>query len=40
MLFGYVRVSSKDQNPERQIEALKNYSKEPNVKFKCNKLQT
>ena len=25
MIFGYVRVSSKDQNPERQIEALKGY---------------
>lgn len=28
MTFGYIRVSSKDQNPERQIEALKNYSKD------------
>ena len=28
MIFGYIRVSSKDQNPERQIEALKEYEKE------------
>lgn len=28
MLFGYVRVSSKEQNPERQILALKEYFKE------------
>lgn len=28
MVFGYIRVSSKDQNPERQIEALKEYEKE------------
>lgn len=27
MIFGYVRVSDEDQNPERQIEALKEYSK-------------
>lgn len=25
MIFGYIRVSTKDQNPERQIEALKEY---------------
>lgn len=24
-VYGYVRVSSKDQNLDRQIEALKNY---------------
>lgn len=28
MIFGYIRVSSKDQNPQRQIEALKEYEKE------------
>lgn len=28
MIFGYIRISSKDQNPERQIEALKEYEKE------------
>ncbi len=28
MIFGYIRISSKDQNPQRQIEALKSYSKE------------
>lgn len=28
MIFGYIRVSSRDQNPERQIEALKEYEKE------------
>lgn len=28
MIFGYIRVSSKDQNPERQVEALKNHEKE------------
>lgn len=28
MIFGYTRVSSKDQNPDRQIEALKEYEKE------------
>lgn len=27
MIFGYIRVSSKDQNPQRQIEALKEYEK-------------
>ena len=25
MIFGYIRVSSKEQNPERQIQALKEY---------------
>lgn len=30
MIFGYIRVSSKDQNPQRQIDALKEY--EPNLK--------
>lgn len=28
MIFGYVRVSSKEQNEERQIKALKDYCKE------------
>ncbi len=28
MVFGYVRVSSKEQNLDRQIKALKNYSSE------------
>lgn len=28
MIFGYCRVSSKEQNEERQIEALKQYCKE------------
>lgn len=28
MIFGYIRVSSKEQNPERQIKALKDYEKE------------
>lgn len=28
MIFGYIKVSSKDQNPQRQIEALKEYEKE------------
>lgn len=28
MIFGYVRVSSKEQNEERQIKALKEYCKE------------
>ena len=28
MEFGYLRVSSEDQNPQRQIEALKEYEKE------------
>ncbi|OOM73979.1 putative transposon Tn552 DNA-invertase [Clostridium puniceum] len=28
MIFGYVRVSSKEQNEERQIKALRDYSKE------------
>lgn len=28
MIFVYIRVSSKDRNPERQIEALKEYEKE------------
>ncbi len=28
MIFGYIRVSDEDQNPQRQIEALKEYEKE------------
>ena len=28
MIFGYIRVSGDDQNPQRQIEALKEYEKE------------
>lgn len=28
MVFGYVRVSSKEQNEERQIQALKDYNKD------------
>ena len=28
MIFGYIRVSDEDQNPQRQIEALKDYEKE------------
>ena len=28
MIFGYIRVSSKDQNPERQFEAIKEFEKE------------
>ncbi|WP_271810568.1 recombinase family protein [Clostridium beijerinckii] len=32
MIFGYVRVSSKEQNEERQIKALKDYCKELNYK--------
>ena len=28
MIFGYIRVSDEDQNPQRQIEALKNYEKD------------
>lgn len=28
MIFGYVRVSSRDQNEERQIKALKDFTKE------------
>jgi len=28
MIFGYVRVSSKDQNEERQVKALIDYCKE------------
>lgn len=27
MIFGYIRVSSKDQNPERQFEAIKEFEK-------------
>lgn len=27
MIFGYIRVSSKEQNPQRQIEALKEHEK-------------
>lgn len=30
MIFGYIRVSSKDQNPERQFEAIKEFEKEIN----------
>lgn len=30
MIFGYIRVSSKDQNPQRQLDALKEY--EPSLK--------
>lgn len=28
MIFGYIRVSDEDQNPQRQIEALKEYENE------------
>ena len=28
MIFGYIRVSSKDQNPERQIQAIKEFEKD------------
>lgn len=28
MIFGYIRVSDEEQNPQRQIEALKDYEKE------------
>lgn len=28
MIFGYIRVSSKDQNPERQIQAIKEFEKQ------------
>ena len=28
MIFGYIRVSSKEQNPERQLIALKDYCNE------------
>ena len=32
MIFGYIRVSSKDQNEERQVLALKNFCKELELK--------
>ena len=28
MIFGYIRVSSKDQNPERQIQAIKEFERD------------
>lgn len=34
MIFGYVRVSSKDQNEGRQIKALTDYCKE----LKCKSI--
>ena len=36
MNFGYIRVSSKDQNPERQVQSLKEYQnklKDENIVF-------
>lgn len=32
MIFGYVRVSSKEQNEDRQLKALRNYEKELDYK--------
>lgn len=33
-IYGYIRVSSQDQNTDRQHEALKEYAKTNNIKFK------
>ncbi len=33
MIFGYVRVSSKEQNPDRQIRALKDFEKNLSDKY-------
>jgi DNA invertase Pin-like site-specific DNA recombinase len=32
-VYGYVRVSTKDQNTDRQHEALKEYAKKNNIKY-------
>lgn len=33
MIYGYVRVSTRDQNEGRQLEALKEYAKEMNLEY-------
>jgi DNA invertase Pin-like site-specific DNA recombinase len=36
MVFGYIRVSSNDQNPERQYAAFAEYERENNIKINRN----
>ncbi|WP_039227457.1 recombinase family protein [Clostridium novyi] len=34
-IYGYLRVSTLSQNIARQLDALKNYEKDNNIKFEC-----